>query len=99
MFAPTRPWKRLGQTLDPDDFTDAQALAAIERITRGNFRLLDRLFPQISRILKINRLDTITDDVIEAAASALVIGTWCHQALRKPRHQSNHSHTPAGRRG
>jgi DNA transposition AAA+ family ATPase len=74
LFVLDRHWKRLGKTLDADDFTDAQAIAAIERITRGNFRLLERLFPQISRVLKINQLDTITDDVIEAAASILVIG-------------------------
>lgn len=74
LFVLTRHWKRLGRTLDPDDFTDAQAIAAIERITRGNFRLLERLFPQITRVLKINELETITDDVIEAAASVLVIG-------------------------
>lgn len=66
LFVLDRHWKRLGRTLDPDDFTDAQAVAAIERITRGNFRL--------NRVLKINQLDTITDDVIEAAASILVIG-------------------------
>ena len=64
----------LGRTLNPDDFTDAQAIAAVERVTRGNFRLLERLFPQISRVLKINQLETITDDVIEAAASTLVVG-------------------------
>jgi DNA transposition AAA+ family ATPase len=69
------PLETPGRTLDPDDFTDAQAIAAIERITRGNFRLLERLFPQIARVLKINELETITDDVIEAAASTLVIGT------------------------
>lgn len=74
LFVLDRHWKRLGRTLDPDDFTDAQAIAAIERITRGNFRLLERLFPQITRVLKINQLETITDDVIEAAASILVIG-------------------------
>ncbi len=62
-------------TLNPDDCTDAQAVAAIERITRGNFRLLERLFPQISRVLQINELETITDDVVEAAASVLVIGS------------------------
>ncbi|MDN4507811.1 AAA family ATPase [Dietzia kunjamensis] len=74
LFVLDRHWKRLGRTLDPDDFTDAQAIAAIERITRGNFRLLERLFPQITRVLRINQLETITDDVIEAAASILVIG-------------------------
>src|SRR5699024_12318242 len=74
LFVLPRHWKRLGRTLDPEDFTDAQSIAAIERITRGNFRLLERLFPQIGRVLKINQLDTITDDVIEAAASTLVTG-------------------------
>jgi DNA transposition AAA+ family ATPase len=74
LFVLDRHWKRLGKTLDPDDFTDAQAIAAIERITRGNFRLLERLFPQIQRVLRINQLETITDDVIEAAASVLVTG-------------------------
>jgi DNA transposition AAA+ family ATPase len=74
MFVLDRQWKRLGRELDAGDFTDHQAVAAIARITRGNFRLLERLFPQIARVLKINELDTITDDVIEAAASTLVIG-------------------------
>lgn len=74
LFVLERHWKRLGRTLDPDDFTDTQAIAAIERTTRGNFRLLERLFPQIARVLKINELETITDDVVEAAASVLVIG-------------------------
>lgn len=74
LFVLDRHYKRLGRTLDPDDFTDAQAIAAIERITRGNFRIIERLFPQIRRVLRINELETITDDVIEAAASILVIG-------------------------
>jgi len=74
-FVLTRQWKKLGKTLDLDDFTDAQAFATVERITRGNFRLLERLFPQIERVLKINDLDVITNDVIEAARSTLVIGT------------------------
>lgn len=75
IFVLDRHWRRLGRTLDPDDFTDAHAIATIERITRGNFRLVERLFPQIARVLKINELETITDDVVEAAASTLVIGT------------------------
>lgn len=73
-FVLERHWRKLGQTLDPDDFTDAQAIAAIARITRGNFRLVDRLFTQMRRVMKINELNTITDDVVEAARSTLVIG-------------------------
>ena len=74
LFVLQRHWRSLGKTLNPDDFTDAQTIAAISRITRGNFRLLERLFPQIERVLKINELQTITNDVVEAAASTLVIG-------------------------
>ncbi len=71
----TRHWRRLGLALDDADFTDAQAVASIARITGGNFRLLHRLFVQIERILKINGLSVITADVVEAARSTLVIGT------------------------
>lgn len=73
-FVLERQWRKLGQELNLDDFTDAQAVAAITRITRGNFRLLERLFTQIRRIMKINELQTVTNDVVEAAASTLVIG-------------------------
>jgi DNA transposition AAA+ family ATPase len=73
-FVLTRHWRQLGLALDDADFTDAQATAAIARITGGNFRLLQRLFVQIGRILKINGLSVITDDVVEAARSTLVIG-------------------------
>jgi DNA transposition AAA+ family ATPase len=70
----TRHWRRLGLELDEADFTDAQAVASIARITGGNFRLVQRLLVQIGRILKINGLSAITDDVVESARSTLVIG-------------------------
>jgi DNA transposition AAA+ family ATPase len=73
-FVLTRHWRRLGLTLDDADFTDAQAIASIARVTDGNFRLLHRLFVQIGRILKINGLSVITDVVVEAARSTLVVG-------------------------
>lgn len=73
-FVLTRHWRRLGLALDDADFTDAQAMASIARITGGNFRLLHRLFVQIGRILKINGLSMITDEVVEGARSTLVIG-------------------------
>jgi DNA transposition AAA+ family ATPase len=73
-FVLTRHWRSLGIALDSADFTDAQAIALIARLTGGNFRLLHRLFVQIERIMKINELTVITDDVVEAARSTLVIG-------------------------
>jgi DNA transposition AAA+ family ATPase len=73
-FVLTRHWRQLGLSLDRADFTDTQAMAAISRITSGNFRLLHRLFMQIERILRINALSVITEDVVEAARSTLVIG-------------------------
>lgn len=63
-----------GLTLAADDFTDTEAVAAIVRITSGNFRLIQRLFTQIERILQINALRTVTKEVVEAARESMVIG-------------------------
>lgn len=73
-FVLEHKWEQLGLTLDPTDYTDAEALAAIARITGGNFRLLQRLFAQIARLLEINQLGTITAEVVQAARESLVIG-------------------------
>jgi DNA transposition AAA+ family ATPase len=70
-FVLRRHWRSLGINLDDSDFTDAQAIASIARLTGGNFRLLHRLFGQIERIMKINKLTVITDDVVEAARRVL----------------------------
>jgi hypothetical protein len=67
-------WHQLGLSFSDNDFTDNQAMASIARVTGGNFRLLQRLFVQIERILRINDLSMISDDVVEAARSTLVIG-------------------------
>jgi len=67
-------WAQLGLKLDPTDCTDAEAIAAITRITGGNFRLVQRRFAQIERILQINGLRTITGEVVQAAREQLVIG-------------------------
>ena len=55
-------------------FSDYEALASIFKNTNGNFRLIQRLFTQIERILEINQLTSITTEVVEAARDSLVIG-------------------------
>jgi DNA transposition AAA+ family ATPase len=73
-FILEQKWSELGLTFHPAEFADAEAVAAVIRITGGNFRLLQRLFAQIERILQINELHLITKEVVEAAREGLIIG-------------------------
>ena len=70
-----RKWVPSGLVLPEEGITDEEVLAAIIRVTGGNFRLLHRLLTQIARLLEINALQTVTSDVVEAARESLVIGT------------------------
>jgi DNA transposition AAA+ family ATPase len=63
-----------GIPCEPDKDTYSEALAMVIRITNGNFRLVDRLFRQIKRIMEINNLQSIGKDAVEAARDCLVIG-------------------------
>ncbi len=66
------------QTLDIEvkliDFMDYEAIAAVTRITQGNFRLINRLLKQALRIMKVNQLSFISKEIIEASRECLVIG-------------------------
>lgn len=48
-FVLERGWYKFGQTMDPEGFTGAQAIATTVRIARGNFRVIDRIFIQVRR--------------------------------------------------
>ncbi len=67
-------WQQIGVRLQPDDFSDMEAVSAVIRITGGNFRLIHRLCTQIERILQINEMRMVTKEVVEAAREQLVIG-------------------------
>lgn len=93
-----RQGKPLGRTLGPEDFTDTQAIATIERIASGAFGLVERWLPQIVRVLKINPFATMTDDVIEGAAIIPVHGQLTRRSDRRtpPRRPEVHVQTPQG---
>lgn len=74
-FLVRRRFLALGLGFSDDDFADAEAMAAIVRITAGNFRLLDRLLSQVARLVTLNRLHVVTEDVVNTARSMLVVGT------------------------
>ena len=67
-------WQDLGDDLKLEDFTDYEAITTIIKITKGDFRLIHRLFAQIDRIMDINDLDKISTEVVETARDSLVIG-------------------------
>jgi DNA transposition AAA+ family ATPase len=67
-------WTPAGVTL-PDETLIPEVLASVIRMTGGNFRLLTRLLTQIERVLQVNDLHLISNEVVEAARDSLVIGT------------------------
>src|SRR5450755_5034781 len=68
-------WAQWSLTLHSESAAEMEAVAAILRITSGNFRLLHRLLAQIERIAHINALRMITKEVVEIARQQLVIGS------------------------
>tara|TARA_B100000780_G_C21118271_1_gene452691 strand:- start:1563 stop:2528 length:966 start_codon:yes stop_codon:yes gene_type:complete len=70
-------WRRLWSSCShhKEDITISdEAMTTIIRMTRGNFRLLERLLSQIERVLEINEISEITLEVVEVARENLVIG-------------------------
>lgn len=67
-------WQQVGLVFDADNTEDVAALTLAAQITRGNFRLIERLFAQVERILSVNQLRQVTPAVVEAAREGLAIG-------------------------
>jgi hypothetical protein len=61
--------------LDESHQAAEETISSIVRITSGNFRLIDRIFDQITRIAEINRMPIVNSDMVESARSLLIIGS------------------------
>lgn len=69
-------WAPAGVSLPKEGIVEEEAaVAALIRISEGNFRLLHRLLTQVARLMEINALKKVTSQVVEAARESLVIGT------------------------
>ena len=55
--------------------TNEDVISSIFRTTGGNFRLLRRLLTQVARVLEVNKIKTVTGQVVETARDSLVIGS------------------------
>lgn len=67
--------RSLDITLTSNSDQYEETITTILSFSGGNFRLTQRLFGQIKRILQINKLDIVDKDVVEAARNLLIVGS------------------------
>lgn len=56
------------------NYDNYDAINSIIKLSKGNFRLMQRLFSQIERIMEINNLQTVTTEVVATDRESLIIG-------------------------
>lgn len=67
-------WSLLRNQADLEEITDEEAIAAIIRFTRKDFREITKLLKQARRILENSGLKQVTKEVIDLAAKGLLRG-------------------------
>ena len=67
-------WVQLGFDGSPNHELDGALVNTIARVTGGNFRMVERLFAQIERIVAINELPGVTTEAVALARERLVAG-------------------------
>ncbi len=67
--------EQLGSKISMDVLSDYETLHAIIRMTKGNFRVMIRLFQQLERLMKINNLSSVNLDLVNTAREILVISS------------------------
>ena len=53
-----------GIAFDPTQLDAIEAQAAVIRVTRGNFRLMEHLFAPMRRIMILNQVDAVSADMV-----------------------------------
>jgi DNA transposition AAA+ family ATPase len=67
-------WVQLGlNSMTARPGPDAELLNTVARITGGNFRLIQRLFAQIERLMTVNHSAAVTAELVDAARESLVV--------------------------
>jgi DNA transposition AAA+ family ATPase len=59
----------------PGNKVTQEACTEIIRITKCNFRLIQRLLTQIDRVMKVNDITNLEKDIVEVAKESLIVGT------------------------
>lgn len=53
-----------------------QIISVVIRVTNGNYRTIERALAQIGHLIKINGLDPVAPDFVDATRDTLVIGKY-----------------------
>lgn len=57
-------------------FENRDVMASLVRATGGNLRLLNKMCLQMKRIMEVNKLEIVDEDVIQTARRAIVAYNW-----------------------